>query len=34
VYFLDERDNEYLVNTINDHFVFDIKNIYGGGEDV
>lgn len=33
VFFLDERDNEYLVNTINDHFVFDIKNIYGGGDD-
>lgn len=29
VFFLDERDNEYLVNTINNHFLFDIKHIYG-----
>jgi hypothetical protein len=28
VFFLDESDNIFLVNIMNSHFSFDIKNIY------
>jgi hypothetical protein len=29
VFFLEEKDNSFLDNIINSHFLFDIQNIYG-----